>query len=119
MILLALYHLNFKNFVLHFLQTYLLMKFETRKPLTVVPPGIFIGGGAKKLGSGAEPRKFFFHHTLYFAYKRDQRPLHRLRSRIINGLFLSFYNRKWWNVDCRALNSNPVLKRPYRKVLSH
>ena len=51
----------------------------------VAPPGIFIGGGGgggqNMLGSGAEPRKFFFDHALYFGYKRDQRPLHRLRSR--------------------------------------
>ena len=47
---------------------------------TVAPPGIFIGG-KRCWGLGRSPRKFLFGHALYFGYKRDQRPLHRLRSR--------------------------------------
>ena len=41
----------------------------------------FLLGGKKFWGLGQSPRKFFFDHALYFGYKRDQRPLHRLRSR--------------------------------------
>ena len=43
----------------------------------------FHWGGQKMLGRGLgrSPRKFLFDHALYFGYKRDQRLLHRLRSR--------------------------------------
>ena len=86
---------------------------NTMKP--VAPPGIFIGG-QKCWGLGLCPRKFFFDHALYFdEYIKPNAQIATLKT----ACFSHFYNRKRWNVDCGALNSNPVIKRPHRKELSH